>query len=164
MVEVKDGMYVQVHYVGSLDDGTVFDDSREGQPLEFQIGRQGVIPGFEQAVLEMALNEQKKITLSPMEAYGERQDNLLREFPITALGKNTVEPGQNLWFNSPRGPVTGMVVSLTPDNFTVDFNHPLAGKNLTFQLTLVGITDRPTQATCCSCGADPSSCGSGCSG
>jgi peptidylprolyl isomerase len=162
MSEIKDGMYVQVHYVGSLDDGTVFDDSRERQPLEFQIGNRGVIPGFEQAVIGMSLNEEKKINLAPADAYGERQDNLIREFPTTMLGEDRVEAGQDVWFDSPHGPVPGKVLSLATENFTVDFNHPLAGKNLNFQLTLVGVTDQPTQpVSCgCGCGSDPSDCGS----
>jgi peptidylprolyl isomerase len=163
MSELKDGRYVQVHYVGSLDDGTVFDDSRERQPLEFQIGNRGVIPGFEQAVLRMSLNEEKSVSLAPAEAYGERQDDLIREFPATMLGSDKVEAGQDVWFDSPHGPVPGKVLSLAADNFTVDFNHPLAGKNLNFQLTLVGVTDQPTQqVSCgCGCGSEPSDCGSG---
>ena len=59
MSEIQDGKFVQVHYVGSLDDGSVFDDSRDRQPLEFQIGNRSVIPGFEQAVRDMAINEEK---------------------------------------------------------------------------------------------------------
>jgi peptidylprolyl isomerase len=162
MAELKDGMYVQVHYVGSLDDGTVFDDSRERQPLEFQIGNRSVIPGFEQAVMGMALNEEKKISLAPEVGYGERQDNLVREFPTTMLGEDKVEIGQDVWFDSPQGPVPGKVLGLTTDNFKVDFNHPLAGKNLNFQLTLVGVTDQPTQPVGCSCGcgSEASDCGS----
>lgn len=165
MSEIKDGMYVQVHYVGTLDDGTVFDDSRERQPLEFQIGHRSVIPGFEQAIKGMALNEEKQINLSPESGYGERQDNLVREFPTTMLGEDKVEAGQDVWFDSPQGPVPGKVLSLTGENFKVDFNHPLAGKSLNFQLTLVGVTDQPTQpvSSCgCGCGSDASDCGSGC--
>lgn len=163
MSEMKDGMYVQVHYVGCLDDGTVFDDSRDRQPLEFQIGNRGVIPGFEKAIIGMSLNEEKKINLAPVDAYGERQDNLVREFPTTMLGEDKVEAGQDVWFESPHGPVPGKVLSLAAENFTVDFNHPLAGKNLNFQLTLVGVTDQPTQpVSCgCGCGSEPSDCGSG---
>jgi len=164
MPEIKDGKYVQVHYVGTLDDGTVFDDSRERQPLEFQLGNRSVIPGFEQAVKGMALNEEKSISLSPDDAYGNRQESLIREFPTTMLGEDKVESGQNVWFDSPQGPVPGKVLALEADNFTVDFNHPLAGEKLNFQLTLVGVTDQPTQAggCACGCGSEPSDCGPSC--
>lgn len=163
MSKIKDGKFVQVHYVGSLDDGSVFDDSRERQPLEFQIGNRSVIPGFEQAVKDMDLNEEKKISLTPETGYGDRQENLIREFSTDMLGEDKVEVGQDVWFDSPQGPVPGKVLALTDQNFTVDFNHPLAGKNLNFQLTLVGVTDQPTQASGCSCGcgADSADCGSG---
>jgi peptidylprolyl isomerase len=163
MSEIKDGKFVQVHYIGSLDDGSVFDDSRERQPLEFQIGNRSVIPGFEQAVRDMAINEEKNISLTPETGYGERQDNLIREFPVTMLGEDKVEIGQDVWFDSPHGPVPGKVLGLMGENFTVDFNHPLAGKNLNFQLTLVGVTDQPTQPVgCgCGCGSEPADCGSG---
>jgi peptidylprolyl isomerase len=163
MSEIQDGKFVQVHYVGSLDDGTIFDDSRERQPLEFQIGNRSVVPGFEQAVKDMTVNEEKKISLTPETGYGERQDNLIREFPVTMLGEDKVEVGQDVWFDSPHGPVPGKVLALTEENFTVDFNHPLAGKNLNFQLTLVGVTDQATQPVgCgCGCGSDSADCGSG---
>lgn len=168
MSDIQDGKFVQVHYVGSLDDGTVFDDSREREPLEFQIGNRSVIPGFEQAVKGMALNEEKKVSLTPENAYGQRQDNLIREFPTTMLGQDKVEVGQQVWFDSPHGPVPGKVLAMGSENFTVDFNHPLAGQNLNFELTLVGVTDQPTQVSAsgcgCGCGSDPSDCGSsGCS-
>ncbi|MGQ9920404.1 MAG: FKBP-type peptidyl-prolyl cis-trans isomerase [Desulfobacca sp.] len=163
MSVIQDGKFVQVHYVGSLDDGTVFDDSRGRQPLEFQIGNQSVIPGFEEAVKSMALHEEKAVTLTPEAGYGYRQESLIRDFPTTMLGQDRVEVGQNVWFDSPQGPVPGKVVAMAADTFTVDFNHPLAGQNLNFQLTLVGITDHPTQVSC-SCGSDTDACGSsGCS-
>lgn len=163
MSEVKDGKFVQVHYVGSLDDGTVFDDSRGREPFEFQIGAQRVIAGFEAAVRTMKLNEEKTVTLTPAEAYGERQEGLIREFPIAILGQDRIETGQEVWFDSPHGPIPGRVLAMGPDSFTVDFNHPLAGKNLHFTIKLVGISDTPTQTLGCSCSADPSDCGSGCS-
>ena len=163
MSEVKDGKYVQVHYVGSLDDGTVFDDSRGREPFEFQIGAQRVIAGFEAAVRTMSLNEEKTITLTPAEAYGERQEGLIREFPNSILGQDRIELGQEVWFDSPHGPVPGKILAMDAESFTVDFNHPLAGKNLNFQIKLVGISDTPTQISGCSCGADPQNCGPDCS-
>jgi peptidylprolyl isomerase len=162
MPEIQNGKFVQVHYVGSLDDGTVFDDSRGRQPLEFQIGNQSVIPGFEEAIKTMAVNEEKTVKLSPEAGYGHRQESLIRDFPTTMLGQDQVEVGQNVWFDSPQGPVPGKVVAMAADTFTVDFNHPLAGQNLNFRVTLVGITDHPTQVGCsCGCGSDPADCGSG---
>ena len=164
MRKVKKGDFVQVHYTGSLEDGTVFDSSAGRQPLEFQVGSRGIIAGFGDAVLDMAVDEAKEVTLSPEEAYGHPQEEARREFPNDVLGEMKIEVGQELMFSTPRGPVSGKVLEVGLEAFRVDFNHPLAGKTLKFQLKLVGISDQPTQ-TGCACGAtgcDPGECGPNC--
>lgn len=166
MTKVQNGNFVQVHYIGSLEDGTVFDSSEGRNPLEFQAGSGKVIPGFDHAVIGMEINQEKVVSLSKDEAYGDPREDLVREFPVTMMGEEKVELGQDLWFNSPGGPVNGKVHSLAAETFKVDFNHPLAGQNLQFSIRLVGITDQPTQmssCSCSSCGTDPSSgCGPNC--
>jgi peptidylprolyl isomerase len=161
MSQVKKGQFVQVHYTGRLEDGTIFDSSEGQQPLEFQAGSGEVIPGIDNAVIGMAVNEEKRILISADDAYGQRREDLTREFPISMLGGEMVTPGQSLWFNTPRGPIQGKVLDLDEEHFTVDFNHPLAGKNLEFDLKVVGISDQPTQRTSCAC-STPSG-GGGCS-
>ena len=165
MSKVKNGDFVQLHYTGSLEDGTVFDTSLDREPLEFQVGGGGIIAGFNDAVINMEVEGEKDVTLSPDQAYGETRDDLKREFPKDMLGDNQIEVGQELRFASPRGPVFGKVLAIEPDKFMVDFNHPLAGKTLLFKIKVVGITDHPTQPQQqggCSCGSDSSSCGSDC--
>jgi peptidylprolyl isomerase len=161
MSKVKNGDFVQLHYTGTLEDGTVFDSSDGRQPLEFQVGGGSIIKGFNDAVMEMTVDEEKKVVLSPDQAYGDQREDLKREFPVTMLEGHPVEVGQQLRFSSPHGPVSGTVLNIGSDNFVVDFNHPLAGQTLAFQIKLVGITDAPTQVQGgCSC--TPSSCSSGC--
>ncbi len=162
MQKVQNGHYVQVHYTGLLDDGTVFDSSEGRPPLEFQAGVGQVIPGFDNAVLGMELNQEKKFKLEVDEAYGPRRDDLNREFPVAMLCGQTVKVGQVLWFNSPQGPINGKVLLVDEEKFVVDFNHPLAGQNLQFHIKVVGISDRPTQTSGCACGSAPDG-GSGCS-
>jgi peptidylprolyl isomerase len=169
MSKVKSGQFVQVHYTGNLEDGTVFDSSDGRDPLEFQAGGGRVISGFDQAVIGMAIDEEKKISLNKDAAYGDPREDLKREFPVSMLQGDDVKVGQEIWFNSPHGPVSGKVLAVGPENFTVDFNHPLAGKNLHFTIKVVGITDQPTQpqggcsCSSSSCGSDTSSdCGPGC--
>jgi peptidylprolyl isomerase len=158
MSKVKNGDFVQLHYTGTLEDGTVFDSSEGRQPLEFEVGGGGIIPGFNDAVLGMELNGEKSFTISPDQAYGEPREDLRREFPAAMLEGNPVEVGQVLRFSSPHGPVNGTVLSVDADKFIVDFNHPLAGKTLEFKVKLVGISDQPTRPRGgCSCSA--SSCG-----
>ena len=161
MSTVKNGDFVQVHYTGALEDGDVFDSSDGRGPLEFQVGGGGVIPGFNDAVVGMQVNEEKKVVLTADDAYGQRRDDLRREFPTEMLGDSPVEVGQMLRFSSPGGPVSGTVLEVAADKFTVDFNHPLAGKNLVFTLTVAGISDQPTQ-TSCSCGCSAEDCGPDC--
>ncbi|MFH1595069.1 MAG: peptidylprolyl isomerase [Pseudomonadota bacterium] len=158
MTKVKNGDFVQLHYTGTLEDGTVFDRSDGRGPLEFQVGGGGIIDGFNDAVMDMEVNGEKTFTLTPDQAYGENREDLTREFPMDMLGDHAIEVGQVLRFSSPHGPMSGTVLSLDPDKFTVDFNHPLAGKTLEFAIKVVGITDKATQMGC-SC-ASPSDCSS----
>lgn len=158
MSQVKKGQFVQVHYTGRLEDGSIFDSSEGRQPLEFQAGGGQVIPGFDQAVVGMTLNDEKKINIAVDDAYGPERDDLRKDFPASMLEGQEVKEGQNLWFNTPNGPIQGKVLGVDAENFTVDFNHPLAGKNLEFDIKLVGISDQPTQASGCAC----SSGGGGC--
>jgi peptidylprolyl isomerase len=168
MEKIHSGQFAQVHYTGKLVDGTVFDSSEGRQPLEFQVGGGQVIPGFDQAVQGMEVNEEKKFTLTSDEAYGPERDDLRKDFPRDMLGGQEVTEGQELWFKSPQGPVPGKIMALKSDTFTVDFNHPLAGKDLEFSIKLVGISNAPTQTQGCGCSCssegDSSSCGSGGSG
>jgi len=161
MAKVKNGDFVQVHYTGALEDGDVFDSSEGRGPLEFQAGGGGIIPGFNKAVLGMEVNEEKQVVLTPDEAYGPPRDDLKREFPLEMLGGEKVEVGQVLRFSSPQGPLSGTVLEVAADKFHVDFNHPLAGKTLVFNLKLAGISDQPTQSTC-SCGCSHTDCGDTC--
>ena len=161
MEKIQAGQFAQVHYTGKLADGTIFDTSEGRQPLEFKLGSGQVIPGFEQAVQGMELNEEKKIQVASQEAYGPVREDLKRDFPLDMLGDQEVTEGQELWFKSPQGPVPGKILALAADTFTVDFNHPLAGKDLEFSVKLVGISNTPTQTQAsCSCSSQPqASCG-----
>jgi peptidylprolyl isomerase len=160
MTKVKDGDFVQLNYTGTLEDGTVFDSSDGRGPLEFKVGGGGIIAGFNDAVLGMELEGEKSFTLTPDQAYGDFREDLKRDFPKDMLGDNQIEVGQVLRFSSPHGPVSGTVLAIEADNFMVDFNHPLAGKTLQFNIKVVGVTDQPTQQTGgCSC-SHPSDCSS----
>lgn len=162
MERIRAGQYAQVHYIGRLEDGTVFDTSEGRHPLEFQVGSGQVIPGFERAILGMALNEEKTFWVKAEDAYGPEREDLIQSFPRDILGGMEVILGQELWFKSPHGPVPGRVAALDEESITIDFNHPLAGHDLEFSVKLVGISDYPTQFRGgCSCSAtscDPGAC------
>ena len=138
---MKPGSKVKIHYTGTLSDGTVFDSSEGRGPLEFTIGSSEVIAGFENAVKDMKLNEEKTIKISPKEAYGEKNEQLIREIPRSKLpNEMNVEVGSRIILKSPAGQqVYGMIDKIEEDKIFIDFNHPLAGKELNFKVKVVGI-------------------------
>ena len=137
----KTGDTVQVHYTGTLNDGSVFDSSLNRDPLEFRLGQGMVIPGFDAAVTGMKIGESKTVTIPAEQAYGEHDENHIFEIGNSQLppGLNP-QPGQQLQMRSGDGQTMIVtVVSVSQEFITVDANHPLAGKDLTFELKLVAI-------------------------
>lgn len=140
---LKNGDTVQVEYTGSFEDGTVFDSSeKHGKPLEFEIGKGMIIPGFEKAVMEMKKGEEKEITLKSSEAYGDHNPKLIRKIPRENIPKNQEpKPGMVLVMGLPNGQqVPAKIKEVTDKEVTLDLNHPLAGKNLKFKIKLVGVS------------------------
>ena len=161
MQTVESGKFVSVAYNGTLADGQVFDSCETSQPLEFQTGSSQLIQGFEDAVMDMALNEKKTFTIQPEDAYGQRDENSVHEFPRSELPEG-VDPkvGDSVAFSTPEGQqIPARLVKMDDVNLTFDMNHPLAGETLTFEIEVVGISDTPTQSQGCGSGCD---CSSGC--
>jgi peptidylprolyl isomerase len=141
MSQAKSGDTVKIHYTGTLDDGTQFDSSAGRDPLEFQIGSGQVIPGFDKAVEGMAVGDKKNVRIEAADAYGERHEQLVQQVPRSALPDDlTPEEGMALQSQSPEGQVMMlMVTAVGEEEITVDANHPLAGKALSFDIELVSI-------------------------
>lgn len=139
--EAKSGDTVKVHYTGTLEDGTVFDTSVEGEPLEFTIGQGQVIPGFEQAVIGMKVGDLKTINIPVDQAYGPHRDDLILVIERGQLPED-LDPkvGQQLQMMRADGSIiTVIIIELSETTATIDTNHPLVGKNLTFEIELVEI-------------------------
>ena len=141
MSEAKQGDTVKVHYQGSLQDGTVFDSSRDRDPLEFTIGEDQVIPGFESAVIGMEPGQSKVVTLEPEDAYGPRRSDLLVEVERERLPSELeVEVGSQVQVRQQDGNArVATIARVGEESVTLDVNHPLAGKDLTFDIELVEI-------------------------
>ena len=141
MSHAKSGDTVEIHYTGTLDDGTQFDSSKGREPLEFEVGSGQVIPGFDKAVEGMAVGDSKSVRLEADEAYGERHEQLVQEVERSMLPDDVnPETGMALQSSSPDGRVTQFVITaVTEETITVDANHPLAGQALSFDIELVGI-------------------------
>jgi len=141
MPQAKNGNIAQVHYTGTLKDGTVFDTSVGREPLEFTLGEGQMIPGFEQAVLGMKIGESKTVTIPADDAYGPHRDDLIlvmnREELPTGLNP---EVGQQLQMTGADGGISIVTVTDVSDTtITIDANHPLAGEDLTFEIELMSI-------------------------
>jgi peptidylprolyl isomerase len=141
MAKAKNGDTVKVHYKGRLEDGTVFDSSADRQPYEFTIGKSRIIPGFAEAVIGMKPGESKTAKIPAAKAYGP-----LRKEMIVVVDRDKIpghlkpEIGQRLQINQADGQrVPVKVVKVTQSKVTLDANHPLAGKDLTFDIELVEI-------------------------
>jgi peptidylprolyl isomerase len=138
---VESGKTVKVHYKGTLSDGTCFDSSEDREPLEFIVGSGQVIPGFDAAIQQMDVGETRTIAIPSDQAYGERREDL-----VATIGKGNMEEGlqpevgQILQINTPQGPLPVRVMEVNDEGLVIDGNHPLAGKDLTFELTVVEAT------------------------
>jgi FKBP-type peptidyl-prolyl cis-trans isomerase 2 len=141
MTQAKNGDTVKVHYTGTLDDGTQFDSSVGGEPLEVTLGEGGVIPGFEQALEGMAVGDKKTVNIPVEEAYGEAHPELVQEIPREQIpAEIELEIGVQLQAEGPQGPFVVTVTELAEETVTLDGNHPLAGKALNFDLEMAEIT------------------------
>ena len=141
MTQAKQGDNVTIHYTGKLEDGTVFDSSRDSDPLQFSIGGGQVIPGFEAAVVGMAPGESKTETIGAEQAYGPRRTEMVMQVERNQIPDDIpLDVGQQLQLRGPEGQMVPVLVTdLSDENVTLDANHPLAGENLTFDIELVDI-------------------------
>jgi FKBP-type peptidyl-prolyl cis-trans isomerase 2 len=141
MAAATNGDTVKVHYTGTLEDGCEFDSSVGRDPLQFTLGSQQVIPGFESAVEGMAPGDKKTVTIEPDEAYGQHNPAMVQQVALDRFPSEVdVKIGMQFSASGQGGqPLSVTVVEVDDDNVTVDANHALAGQRLTFALELVAI-------------------------
>ena len=141
MPKAQIGNIVRVHYVGTLDDGSQFDSSKGGNPLEFAIGGESLLKKFEEAVIGLEPGETTSVKIPAAEGYGERKDELVVKFDKSKIPSNiNPEVGMVLQSRTSNGsPVALRVIEVMDDSILIDANHELAGKNLNFNIELVEI-------------------------
>lgn len=149
MAQAKEGDKVKVHYTGKLENGDIFDSSECGEdecgcekgPLEFTIGEGEVIPGFEKGVIGMSVGESKTLNIPVEDGYGKRQDEMVAMVEREHLPPDlTPEVGMSLEVTQEDGSEFQVVITeMTDTHVTLDANHPLAGRDLTFDIRLMEI-------------------------
>jgi peptidylprolyl isomerase len=141
MQEAKKGDKVKVHYHGKLISGETFDSSSGREPLEFEIGSGSVIKGFDEGVSGMKVGEKKTINIPVDEAYGERSEDMLIEFPKDRFPKDMeIKEGMQLMMSNGSGQNIPVIVTEVKDDAVIlDANHPLAGEDLIFDIELIEI-------------------------
>lgn len=141
MSQAKAGDTVQIHYTGTFDDGTVFDSSEGREPLKFELGSGQIIPGLDAAINGMSLGEKKTAKIPAAEAYGEVNPDARQAVPRDQLPADLpTEIGTTLQMQTPDGRAMPVVIADADETtITIDANHPLAGKDLTFAVEIVAI-------------------------
>ena len=140
-MDIKNGKTVRVHFIGTLNDGTEFENSHKKGPMKFVLGNKEVLTGFENAVRTMSIGEKKNISLSPSEAYGEVDPEASIEMPKNSFTSDlSLKVGSMVYGDAPDGRRVGAkIISIKEDSVVLDFNHPMAGKDLNFEIELLSI-------------------------
>lgn len=141
MSTIKNGDTVKVHYTGTLENGEIFDSSENRDPLQFTLGQGQLIPGFEKAVLGLKVGDSTTTNIPSAEAYGEHNPQMEVTVEKAQLPEGmTSEIGMQLQLNHPDGqPIPCVITKIEGEMVTIDANHPLAGKDLTFNIEIVEI-------------------------
>lgn len=138
--KIAKGDKVRVHYTGTLADGTVFDSSRERDPLEFTLGSGMLIPGFEQAVIGLGQGESVTVEIDPEDGYGPYDPELVFTVAKAQVPSHIpLKEGTPLQLSNEQGQMDVLITEVGPEEITLDANHPLAGKILTFAIEVVEI-------------------------
>jgi peptidylprolyl isomerase len=141
MAEVKEGDTVSIHYTGKLDDGTQFDSSEGREPLSFQVGAGQIIPGLDKALPGMTEGDTKEVTVPAEEAYGPVNPDAKQAVPRAEIPEHIpLDLGTQLQVQTPDGQTMNVTVAeVTDDQVVLDANHPLAGRNLNFDIEVVKV-------------------------
>lgn len=154
--KVEKGVCVKITYTGTFDDGKIFDttDDHGGEPFDFIVGSDMVVPGMDKAVIGMKKGESKKFRLEPAEAYGDRDPNAIEKVPIGEFeGDEKPKAGMFVQLQTNTGHIIiAEILDVNDKEVTIDLNHPLAGKPLNFDITVVDILDAAESCAGCSCG------------
>ncbi|PVZ66300.1 FKBP-type peptidyl-prolyl cis-trans isomerase [Pelagibaculum spongiae] len=142
MLLIGNNSVVSIDYKLTLESGEVVDQSPEGEPLVYLHGASNIIPGLEEALVGKTDGAELTVNVAPEKAYGERHEEGVQVVPREAFqGVDQIEPGMQFQAEGPQGPQMIMVVAIEGDEVTVDANHPLSGKTLTFEVKVLSVRE-----------------------
>jgi FKBP-type peptidyl-prolyl cis-trans isomerase SlyD len=142
VMTIQDKAFVEIEYALTLDSGEVVDQSTPGNPLGFIFGAGQIIPGLEQKLLGMSSGESAKLVVEPADGYGERNEELVRVVPRKFFPEGMdVEPDMIFQASTAGGPATLRVIEVTDEGVKADFNHPMAGQRLTFDVKVSDVRE-----------------------
>ncbi len=170
-MKIQDKSYVAIQYTLTLDSGETIDQSGD-TPFSFILGTGQVIPGLERGLLNREKGEKLQLTIAPADGYGEFREDMLRDIPRSQFPQDMeLKAGMPFEAQSPQGPLRFTIKEVTADNVVADFNHPLAGQTLHFDITISDVREPTAEdmMSCMpggSCGCDTNTSGScgGCAG
>lgn len=140
MSSIETDSVATVHYTGTLPDGEEFDSSRGGEPMTFLVGHKNMIPGFEQELIGASVGETREFTLPPERAYGERDDDAIQQVSREQFPEDMqLMPGMMMAAQTDQGPIPFTISEIDGDEITIDFNHQMAGKTLTFNVEVIDV-------------------------
>ncbi|MDX2020710.1 MAG: peptidylprolyl isomerase [Deltaproteobacteria bacterium] len=140
-MQIESRKVVTLEYTLTDEGGDVLDTSKGGEPLVYLHGSGNIIPGLESALAGKGEGESLKVTVSPEDAYGDRDEDLMQTVPKSHFGDEELEVGMQFQARGPEGPVLLTIVRVLADTVTLDANHPLAGKTLSFDVTVLSVRD-----------------------
>jgi FKBP-type peptidyl-prolyl cis-trans isomerase 2 len=140
-MSIEKGNNVKLHYTGKFENGDVFDTSKEREPLEIVVGSNQIITKLEESIIGMSSGDEKTIELDPKDAYGERNEELIKEMPLNSLPEG-IKVGTPLKGTTPEGqPLQSVVKEMKEETAVLDFNHVLSGKKLIFDLDIIEVNE-----------------------
>mgnify|MGYP000113724039 CR=1 FL=1 len=142
MSVIENDAVATVHYTGTLPDGEEFDSSRGGDPMTFLVGHRNMIPGFEEELMGKTVGDTVEFTLPPERAYGERDDGAIQQVSREQFPEGMeIKPGMMMAAQTDQGPIPFTISEINDDEITIDFNHQMAGKTLTFNVEIIEIRE-----------------------
>lgn len=143
---IGEGTRVTLHFSVSLMDGSVVDSTKDRQPASFTVGDGSLLPGFEQSLFGLRAGDKRSIFLQAEQAFGPRNEKNVQRMPKERFSEMSLEPGMVLSFADPGGgELPGVVKTVGDDYVLMDFNHPLAGKELNFDVEIINVVDAKAQ-------------------